>query len=276
MERILTLLANASKAIGKTKDYHNYTNRWNELSINVNRKKTIDREMIMQQMSANALEQTIKQMETERQLISQKMLVTEKEKEKRQLRNWFLISGLSSLILIILFSFWRYKSIETKKIILKDAKLDVAQKEQEILELKIKEENRNVQALSLELNLKQDFSKILVNRLEEFDNVTSSDIKGLELFIQNELEIKSTRVQLQNEMGDLSGNFNNALNVKYPNLTELDVKLAALIVMNMSNKNIGISKNITSESVKIAKNRLKKKLSLSKEEDLHEHLNQFL
>ena len=67
--------------------------------------------------------------------------------------------------------------------------------------------------------------------------------------------------------------FKQVLYIKYLDLTKLDVKLAALIVMNMSNKDIGISKNITPESVKIAKNRLKKKLSLSKEDDLHEHLN---
>ena len=70
--------------------------------------------------------------------------------------------------------------------------------------------------------------------------------------------------------------FYNKLNITYPHLTELDVKLAAMVVMNMSNKDIAISRNITPGSVRIAKNRLKKKLNISEETDLTAHLKSIL
>jgi DNA-binding CsgD family transcriptional regulator len=275
-ENILKLLSTASKALGNTNDYYHYTQQRYELSINEYRSKAAKQQIMVKQFSFNSLKQAIKQMNTEKQLMAKEILVLEKEEEKLQLRNWLLISGLSFAVVLILFSFWRYKSIQTKKALIKEAQLVTAKKEQEILELKVKEENRNVQALSLELTTKKDFSTVVARKLQEIENISNADIRNVKQFIQNELDIKSTRAQLQNQMGDLSNDFYNSLKINHALLTELDVKLSAMIVMKMSNKEIAISKNITPESVKITKNRLKKKLNLHGEQDLFEYLNQYL
>ena len=140
----------------------------------------------------------------------------------------------------------------------------------------MKEENRNVQALSLELLAKQEFSKTIMNKFKEIESVSKADLRSMEMFIQNELDLKNTRAELQSQMGDLSTDFYTELKVKHQNLTESDHKLAAMIVMKMSNKEIAISRNITPESVKIAKNRLKKKLDLPKNQDLGSYLEAFL
>jgi DNA-binding CsgD family transcriptional regulator len=54
------------------------------------------------------------------------------------------------------------------------------------------------------------------------------------------------------------------------------LKLAGMVVMKMSNKEIAVSKNTTLESSKKAKNRLKKKLNVSSEDNLASYLNEFL
>ena len=77
-------------------------------------------------------------------------------------------------------------------------------------------------------------------------------------------------------MGDLSGDFYNLLKRDHPKLSDSDIKLAAMIVLNMTNKEIGISKNMTPDTVRNAKYRLKKKLNLAPKEDLHEVLNDLL
>ena len=48
--------------------------------------------------------------------------------------------------------------------------------------------------------------------------------------------------------------------------------LAAMIVMNMSNKEISISKNMSTDSIKTTKNRLKKKLDIPISENLDDYL----
>lgn len=266
------LLIQISKSTGNDSDYDRYSAEWMELSKKAFQDKVETHKSLVQQYSANSLRQAQYQLETEKELSAQEMLVLEKEQEKNQLRNWLVIIGLTLILLILFFFFLRWRSIAR----VKETQLKLSQKEQDFLELKVESESKNVQALSLELSVKKDFSKSLVDKLKDFENVSKSDVKNIEIFIQNELDIKSTRADLQNQMGDLSSEFYNKLNITYPHLTELDVKLAAMVVMNMSNKDIAISKNITPGSVRIAKNRLKKKLNLPEETDLTAHLKAIL
>ncbi|MDG1190152.1 MAG: tetratricopeptide repeat protein, partial [Flavobacteriales bacterium] len=71
-------------------------------------------------------------------------------------------------------------------------------------------------------------------------------------------------------------NFHTDIKIKHGNLTELEIKLAAMVVMKMSNKEIALSKNTTIESAKKAKNRLKKKLGVPPEGELSTYLNSFV
>ncbi|MDG1477178.1 MAG: hypothetical protein P8Q14_08535, partial [Vicingaceae bacterium] len=179
-------------------------------------------------------------------------------------------------IIVGLLLFLRFKVIQEKKTNIKDANLKLALKEQEILALKVKEESKNVQALSLELLMKKDFSSKLVKELDQLENITYSEIKNIEIFIQNELEVKSDRAHLQSQMGNLSSNFYTELKIHHQNLTEKELRLAAMVVMQLSNKEIAISKNTTLESAKKSKNRLKKKLNISIDSDLTAYLQEFL
>jgi DNA-binding CsgD family transcriptional regulator len=123
---------------------------------------------------------------------------------------------------------------------------------------------------------KQGFSRSLILQLKQIENISKPALKNIEFFIKNELDLKSTRAQLQNQMGNLSSNFYTDLKIKHVNLTELELKLAGMVVMQMSNKEIALSKNTTLESSKKAKNRLKKKLGIPPNGELSAYLNSFL
>ena len=147
---------------------------------------------------------------------------------------------------------------------------------QEILELKVKELKKSVQMLSHELIVKQNFSENLVQHLELLEILSDREIRNIEAFIKTELEIKSTGAHLQNLMGKLSSNFYNELKINHPDLIESELKLAGMVIMKMSNKEIGINKNTTWEGAKKAKSRLKKKLNVSSNNDLFTYLETFL
>ena len=162
------------------------------------------------------------------------------------------------------------------KLKLKQTQFELIRKEQEFLQLKLTAESENVKIISHELFVKQDFSSSLIDKLDQLENISKPELKHIELFIQNELNVKSDRADLQIHMDNLSGEFYNKIKINHSNLTDSDVKFAAMIVMKMSNKEIGISKNMSTETVKTTKYRLKKKLKLSSSEDLGDYLNGFL
>ena len=218
----------------------------------------------------------IKQIETEKAMLNQQLIIEQNAKKRSQLKNGLIILGLLLGVLLIIFFFWRYRIIQSKKAALKEVQLKLAKQREEILARKVKEETRNVQTLSLELIAKQNFSERVIEELSEIENVSKTELIAMELFIQNELEIKSTRAELEVEMGDLSGEFYRLLKINHPDLSDADIKLAAMIALRMTNKEIGISKNMTAETVRTTKYRLKKKMDLANEQDLFDFLNEYL
>ena len=266
---VLELYMQAFKLSGNKSKYEFYLKQWIALTKTEATLSIDANQNLIEAYSANVIEQAYLQIETEKKLLNQQKAI--KEQESR-LRKWLLIVGVLFIILVTLFFLSRYR----KRALLKDLQLKLANNEQGLLKLKVKEESRNVQVLSHELLVKQDFSKNLMHQLEQIENISKPAIKNIEFFIQNELDIKSTRAHLQNQMGDLSSNFSTDLKLKHDDLTELELKLAGMVVMQMSNKEIALSKNTTLESSKKAKNRLKKKLGVPPDGDLLAYLNSFL
>ena len=88
--------------------------------------------------------------------------------------------------------------------------------------------------------------------------------------------MKSSRAELQNQMGNLSSNFYNELKINHPTLSDIEIKVAAMVVMNMSNKEIAISRNMEPSSVRVAKNRIKKKIGLPADTSLLDYLTGLL
>ena len=63
-------------------------------------------------------------------------------------------------------------------------------------------------------------------------------------------------------------NFYTRLKQKYPEISSNDLKICALIKLNLSIKKMATILNISPDSVKTARHRLRKKLQLSTEENL--------
>jgi DNA-binding CsgD family transcriptional regulator len=72
--------------------------------------------------------------------------------------------------------------------------------------------------------------------------------------------------------GSVHGAFYEKINTKFPELSTSEKRLASLIKMNLTNREIASILNIESASVKMAKYRLKKKLNLEEEVDIQSFL----
>ena len=275
---VLDIYMKSYKLSGNKLKYEFYLNQWIIFTKTETASSIDNTQTLIEAYSANAIEQSLLQLETEKKLLNQQLVTKEllnkqlasREQESR-LQKWVLIAGALFIILVTFFFLSRYR----KSALLKDTLLKLANKEQDFLKLKVQEESRNVKLLSHELMIKQDFSNKSIDKLDQIEEHSQTRLKSIEFFIQNELDIKSTRAHLQNQMGDLSSNFYNELKLKHP-ITELELKVAAMVVMKMSNKEIALSKNTTIESSKKAKNRLKKKLGVLPELELSVYLNSFL
>lgn len=226
----------------------------------------------------------LKNEEIERNVIRQefkheydlKKSLDEKQKKVDEKLNRIKITSISIALGVVIIFFFFYRSNVIKKRKIRINQIQLAANEKEILELKIHEESINFQLLNLELSTKKEYSETILERLQAEEILSPKGFNSFKLFMKNEIEVKSTRAQLQNQIGNVSGNFHNSLKIKFPELSAADLKLAAMVVMNMDNKEIAINKNMTAGSVRTIKSRLKIKMNLSKEDDLNAFLKKYL
>ncbi len=76
--------------------------------------------------------------------------------------------------------------------------------------------------------------------------------------------------QFRSYFEDVHKGFNSKVKKQYPEVSPNDLRLMALLKMNLSSKEIANILNISTEGVKKARYRLRKKLNLSTEDSLQE------
>lgn len=174
-----------------------------------------------------------------------------------------LIFGILGFVITIIVStsiwvFYRKKA-EEKRI-----KLETVKKELQQFGLVIAEKNKFISAFRDDLEEIKKHVKTLEGRKEIISLVDQINQNSI---IEQEEEELFTKIERVNE------GFYTALRQINNDLTANDERLATLVQMELSNKDIANILHIEPQSVKQAKRRLKKKLQLAAEVDLHEYLN---
>ena len=114
-------------------------------------------------------------------------------------------------------------------------------------------------------------SKVIDSTHEEFSYKILRDVISL---INNAVNDKNTW-DAKYGLETLDKDFYKKIIKKHNVLTNNDIKLCSLVRLSMTNKEIARVLNITEGSVKIAKNRLKKKLGLKDKDKIVNYLRSF-
>ena len=97
-------------------------------------------------------------------------------------------------------------------------------------------------------------------------------MRTLLIELQSQNQISERSVGLQANIDTVNAEFYEKLRTKYPTLTKSEEELCGFIRINLSNKDISVLKNIAASSVKMGKNRLRKKLDLGPEDDIYQFI----
>ena len=200
----------------------------------------------------------------------EKTRINELEQEKRIffLRYIILSISLGSLIIIaiIVFRYLRSKHKTTEEI-LKNKQIITEQKNKEVLEIK----NKELTTSALQLIEKDE---LLVEIKNDLINLkTEGNLPGINNVL---LKIKSNIKQDWNEFNarftSVNESFYKTLSERFPDLTQKDQKLCALIKLNFSSKEMAQLLGISVESVHTSRYRLRKKMYLEKKDNLEEFI----
>lgn len=149
----------------------------------------------------------------------------------------------------------------------------------EILQKEINYKKKDLKHLALDITNNKEWALILAKQLDNVKSATgkkrANELIKLESEIKNKIKVDETTEDFHNKIEVLSSSFYEKLKNDFPNLTKNDIRLCSLLRLNMDTKQIATLQNINPSSVKMNRNRLRKKLNLLPSNDLQEFLNNY-
>ncbi len=204
----------------------------------------------------------------------------EQLESKRKLdKAHFRILLISAFSLILLLLIGAYVIVQKRK------------KQKEIAELELEKSRIRSQSLAEQLELKNKqltthalnmmqknklltaFGNNITDISREAEGGTKTKLKRLKMEVNHLLDSDKDWDTFKIYFEQINKDFLKKLKEINPDLTQTDIRLATLLKLNMTNKEIGSILNITHQSVKNAQYRLKSKLSLDGDMDVRDFVS---
>lgn len=204
------------------------------------------------------------------QLLEQEKLLKEQELVIKETRFYIVIVSISALLfLTVLIIFYLKSNLQKNKL-----NQLLLQQKQEKLKLTLNFKQKEVESFA---NYLKEKNQLLENLKKELGSTelpeSSVVVKKLTGIINQYLHIDNDRKNLELKIDQEHQEFVQRLQEKHPQLTSNDIRLCSLILLDLNNKEMATILNIEPSSVKMSKNRLRKKLNLSQGKNLKHFLN---
>ena len=206
--------------------------------------------------------------EKKEQQIRELSLRSELDRKKlRALVGLVFASGLMIFLLSYIIRIRRKAITQQRELIVKQR--EVAYLNQEKLRLEISQKNRELSSLALQMASKTEF----INEIKSKIDTVGVDkiIREIETEFNSDLEWEAFRLRFE----EVHPSFFKLLKKQFSDLTSGELKLCALLQLNLTTKEIANINNITTAAVDKSRNRLRKKLGLAPEESLNNFLSNF-
>lgn len=185
---------------------------------------------------------------------------------------WFRIL----LTLLLLFVAWVvYKrNLEKHRRIIREEAL---KREKELIEKRNEELKAEIASNTMLLLQKNESLELIRSQLQDLNTPNENEAKVRELIntVEHQMEVDVYWEQFQYNFDQVYRNLLTRLKERYPDLTRTNLKLCAYLRLNLSSKEIASLMNVTLSGIDKARNRLRKKLDIQPNDDLHEFLLKF-
>lgn len=166
---------------------------------------------------------------------------------------------------------------ESKKALI-EAELKSTQWESQELKNRLSFKNKELQNFALHIVEKNEFLQGLNADLAKLnaelkDESSKSMLKETRTKISYNLSLEKDRTEFQNYVEQVNEEFFLRLTQQFPTVTDTEKRLAALLRMNLSSKEISTIMNITPKSVDMNRYRLRKKFEIENSVSLSEYIS---
>ena len=231
-------------------------------------------ELMDQEKNEAKLANVMIQFETEQ---AEKELAELKNSKKLEQIYALSILGAAGLMLIVAFLLFSRNRVQRR---LAETELQKQALLSDQLQQQLNSKKQDLTNLALDISRKNSFATKIHDRLQDLVKVNDpterkKGIQALSRIVSNHLRLNEDAQEFQVNIETVNHDFFNKLDQQFEGLTTNDKHLCGLIRLNLSSKDIAAIKNISTKSVEMGRYRLRKKLSLTPDEDLAEFLQNF-
>jgi len=166
--------------------------------------------------------------------------------------------------------------IKLMKSELNEKQLQLTELEKLRLQQEIQFKNKDLTSFGVEITKNRAFIRSLHSKLlslEKSEKNDFEDLSGILKTIKTQLLTYSDLNHFNENVKKVNHAFRAKLKESYPSLTPNEIHLASLLLLKLNTKEIAAIKNISPNSVKVLRYRLRKKLNLETSINLSEFLN---
>jgi DNA-binding CsgD family transcriptional regulator len=146
------------------------------------------------------------------------------------------------------------------------------------LEYELKSKGKDLTDFGIEISRKQEFIEIVYKKLNMLkrNNSNTQSLNDLIALTKSHLIIDRELEHFQKNVELVNYEFTSRLRTTYPSLTKNEIQLASLLRLNLSSKEISRIKNISPDSVKVLRYRMRKKLDIPASKELSLFMQDFI
>jgi len=236
----------------------------------------------MRQIELNIIQKRLRDKE-------QQMVMQEQAFQIKNLRLWIFITILIVVALVLILSYAAYHYRHKKKIQLLEASKQLASQEKELISLKLRQSENEAKATQQELehnhkaltNLaffmrsRNDLLSQIQEKIKAGYKLSSTEteryLKSINTYI-SQFNADDSETELL--IDEINGQFIQRLSGLHPNLSKNEQRLASLLRVGLSTKEIASIINSTPKTVNMARYRLRKHLNLETDDSLTEYMKQ--
>lgn len=170
----------------------------------------------------------------------------------------------------------QHQRFEAQQVLI-SMELKTIQLENERLNTKLEIKRKELVDLALDISEQRKFFDGIFQEMKRIQSI--DDLQEIKTGLEDIAQTISSRMTFSNEMSgfytqveELHKNFITKLQERFPDITEQEKRLATLLRLGFSTKDIAGLMNISPKSVEIGRYRLRKKLELTREDNLIQYI----
>jgi DNA-binding CsgD family transcriptional regulator len=161
---------------------------------------------------------------------------------------------------------------------LHELEINSIQMENEALGIKLEAKRKEFIDIALNIAEQRSFLEKIASGIDDILKISDNELRndklhGLNLLLKQKMSFSDEKKEFYGQIEQIHKDFHLKLRSNFPNLTDLEKRLAGLLRLNLSNKEISALMNISIKSVEVARYRLKKKLNIDKDSNLIDFIN---